>query len=100
MLQELAVASGQQELLRVNPNWASLEAAVSSNGPAISNSNSAQIELERKYSNGMAFQWFYTYTRALTTADKTALIAAADRASTPGAGGTMPENRQIMGSPA
>src|SRR5690606_14263241 len=34
-----------------------------------SNTHSVQVEDEEKYSDGIAFQWFYVVTRSLTTTD-------------------------------
>ncbi len=53
-----------RNLLRVNPNWSLIGGGSYIGRTGFSNSNSAQIELERKYSNGLAFQWFYTFTRS------------------------------------
>ena len=39
------------------------------NHTGYSHDHSAQLELRRKFANGMSFQWFYTYVRALTTTD-------------------------------
>lgn len=48
--------------MRLNPNWDL--AAVNRSG--YSNAHSAHIEVERRYSNGLAFQW-YTFAGSLTT---------------------------------
>ena len=57
------------DLRRVNPNWNSgcCNAPVVHNG--FSNTNTLQAEVERRYSKGLAFQWFYTYAHAMTTTD-------------------------------
>jgi carboxypeptidase family protein/TonB-dependent receptor-like protein len=87
-----------RNLLRVNPDWSFSQVV---NRTGFSNSNSAQIEIERKYSNGIAFQWFYVYTRALTTADPNGFDCCGGRGiNSTSAGGTIPENKQILGSPS
>src|SRR5712692_8978967 len=54
-----------RDKLRANPNW-SFDAE---NKTGYSNTNTLQAEIERRYSNGLAFQWFYVFTRSLTTTD-------------------------------
>ena len=61
---ELAPPSNR-DLLRANKDWN----PTGINRTGFSNTNSAQVEVERRFSDGIAFQWFYTYTRALTTTD-------------------------------
>ena len=39
------------------------------NRTGYSNTHSGQVEVERRFSKGVAFQWFYTFTRSLTTTD-------------------------------
>src|SRR5438046_2164413 len=56
---------GQTNLLRAVPGWG----LIGINHTGFSHDHSAQVELRRKYANGMSFQWFYTYVRALTTTD-------------------------------
>src|SRR5439155_19659845 len=56
---------GQTSLLRAVPGWG----LIGINHTGISHDHSAQVELRRRYGNGMSFQWFYTYVRALTTTD-------------------------------
>lgn len=55
-----------RDLLRRNPNW-NIANAVNRTG--YSNTHSGQLELERRFSNGLAFQWFYVFTSSLTTTD-------------------------------
>lgn len=89
-----------RNLLRVNPNWAFIGGNSYIGRSGFSNSNSAQIELERKYSNGLAFQWFYTFTRSLTTADQNGFDCCGGQGiNSTAAGGTIPEVRQILGAP-
>ncbi len=88
---------GNRDLMRVNPDW---NLGGSKNRTGYSNTHSAQVELERKYSNGLAFQWFYTFTRSRTTTD-------AGGFTNGGGGGinatdgqnTVPEPLQLLGQP-
>ncbi|PYV83058.1 MAG: hypothetical protein DMG05_26970 [Acidobacteria bacterium] len=88
---------GLRDLMRVNPNW---NFGGSKNRTGYSNTHSAQVEIERKYSNGLAFQWFYTFTRSRTTTD-------AGGFTNGGGGGvndingqaTVPEKLQLLGQP-
>ena len=59
------VPPGNRDLMRVNKDW-NFSAA---NRTGYSNNHSLQAEFERRYSNGLAFQWFYVFTRSLTTTD-------------------------------
>jgi hypothetical protein len=81
--------------LRPNPNW-NFSAA---NKTGYSNTNSAQVEIQRRFSSGLAFQWFYTFTRSLSTSDAGASTsgngAINDTSGTP----LVPENSQLLGSP-
>ena len=81
--------------LRPNPNW-SFNAA---NKSGYSNTNSAQVEVERRFSTGLAFQWFYTFTRSLTTSDAGAATSGNGSISDTGGSPVVPENSQILGSP-
>ena len=84
--------------MRVNPNW---EFSGSKTRTGYSNTNSFQAEIERRYSSGMAFQLFYTFTRSLTTSDAggyTSGGAAANANDTSGQG-AIPENIHFFGEP-
>src|SRR5207247_4720377 len=89
---------GNLDLTRVNRNWNFGNGVVEKIG--YSNTHSLQAQIERRYSSGLAFQWFYTFTRSLTTTDA--------GASTSGNGGIndttgqaqVPENIQLLGSPS
>ncbi len=63
----LAANSGNPDNRRVNPNWCGCDPGLAHIG--FSDSHSLQAEIERRYSNGLAFQWFYVFTRARTTND-------------------------------
>jgi hypothetical protein len=85
-----------RDLLRVNPNWN----PSAKNRTGFSDSHSAQIEIERKFSNGVAFQWFYTYNRSLTTTDAGGFTNGGAGINDSGLGGAVPENTQILGEPS
>jgi hypothetical protein len=80
-------ASTNPDTRRPNPNWtASLESHV-----GYSNANSFQAEIQRRFSNGLAFQWFYTYNHTLSTSD----ASGGDG----GDGAFVPETSTIFGQP-
>jgi len=81
--------------LRPNKDWG----LIAINRTGFSNTHSAQIEIERKFSNGVAFQWFYTYTRSLTTSDQGGFTAGNVGINQAGGGARVPENVQILGEP-
>src|SRR3989441_1654706 len=85
-----------RDLLRANPNWG----PSAKNRTGFSNSHSAQVEIERRFSNGTAFQWFYTYNRALTTSDAGGFTNGGAGINDGGLGGAVPQNTQILGEPS
>ena len=89
------------DLRRVNPNWTSgcCNAPVKHNG--YSNTNTIQAELERRYSKGLAFQWFYAYTHAMTTSDTGGFSYGGSgiNSSSAGSAYAVPERGLIMGEP-
>lgn len=94
-------ASTNTDLRRANPNWSSgcCNSPVRHNG--YSNSHSLQTELERRYSNGLAFQWFYTFSRSLTTSDTGGFNFGSSGINTSGSGSAfaVPENILLFGNP-
>ncbi len=89
------------DLRRINPNWTSgcCNAPIEHNG--YSNTQSLQAEVERRYSNGLAFQWFYTYSHAMTTNDAGGYTFGSSSINSTG-GSTVfavPEYWQMFGSP-
>jgi len=82
-------------LLRVNKDWSPMGL----NRTGYSNANGAQVEIERRFSDGIAFQWFYTYNRALTTTDSDGFTAGGTSINSAGGGGQVPEIGQIIGAP-
>jgi carboxypeptidase family protein len=83
------------DLLRDNKDWS----FIALNRTGYSNTHSAQIEVERRFTKGIALQWFYVYTRSLTTTDAGGYTDGNTGINSVGAGGRVPENHQIMGSP-
>jgi carboxypeptidase family protein len=86
---------GTNDLRRVNRNW-NFAAA---NHTGYSNNHSLQAEVERRYSNGLAFQWFYTFTRALNTTDVGGFTSGNGGINNTDGGNAVPENIQIIGAP-
>jgi Carboxypeptidase regulatory-like domain/TonB dependent receptor len=94
---------GQADLLRAVPQWG----LIGINHTGFSHDHSGQLELRRKFANGMSFQWFYTYVRALTTTDpsgftdgNTSINGGAGNGRFGGSGGaTVPENIELIGEP-
>ncbi len=83
-------------LLRANPNW-SVAGAVNRTG--YSNTHSGQVELERRFSNGVAFQWFYVFSSSLTTSDAGGFSSGNTAINSVAGGGQVPENIQLFGAP-
>ncbi|MEW5976844.1 MAG: TonB-dependent receptor [Acidobacteriota bacterium] len=95
----LAPASGTAGDIqrRPNPNWNLGNGYITRSG--YSNTHSAQIEIERKYSNGIGFQWFYTFTRSLTTTDAGGFTSGNQGINDGGGGARVPENIELWGAP-
>jgi hypothetical protein len=91
------IAPGRADDRRVNKDWAPR----GTNHTGFSNSHSLQAEVERRYSNGLAFQWFYTFTRALTTNDTGGFTSGGGSINATGSqsGISVPENIQFVGNP-
>ena len=84
-----------RDLLRRNPNWS----LIALNRTGYSNTHSAQLEIERKFSNGIGFQWFYTYTRSLSTSDQGGFTSGNVGINQGGGGARVPEVQQLWGTP-
>lgn len=85
------------DLRRVNKDWAFSPI----NHTGFSNSHSLQAELERRYSNGLAFQWFYTWAHAMTTSDAGGFTSGGGSFnSVGGANYQVPENHDLIGTPS
>ncbi|MBI3650765.1 MAG: TonB-dependent receptor [Acidobacteria bacterium] len=83
-------------VLRANPNW-NFNAV---NRTGYSNTNSGQVEVERRFANGLAFQWYYVYSRSLTTTDTDGFSSGNTSINSAGGGGAVPENQQLFGAPS
>jgi hypothetical protein len=100
------LAPTNADLRRVNPNWN----LTGSFGPlehiGYSNAHSAQFDIERRFTNGLAFQFYYVYTHAMTTNDTggfTSGSASINANTTNGLNGgsaaAVPQNNEIFGNP-
>jgi hypothetical protein len=85
---------GARDLMRINRNWAFSN---STNHTGFSNAHSLQAEVERRYSNGLAFQWFYVFTRALTTTDAAGFTSGGGSINSTNGVSETPENIQLLG---
>jgi len=83
-----------RDLLRVNKDW-SLNNATNKTG--YSNTNSLQVEAERRYTSGLALQWFYTFTRSLTTSDSPGFSSGGGGINSTNGVFQVPENIQLLG---
>jgi len=93
-------APTNRDLRRINPNFRNgcCQAPIKHNG--YSNAHSLQAEVERRYSDGLAFQVFYTFTRALTTNDTGGFsYGPSSINATGGRQMAVPEPRVILGEP-
>ncbi len=82
------------DLLRVNKDWSIGNAT---NKTGFSNTNSFQAEVERRYSNGLAMQYFYTFTRMLTTSDAGGFESGGGSINSTNGVSQTPENIQLLG---
>lgn len=86
---------GNRAFLRVNPNW-SLSAT---NHTGYSNTNSGEIEIERRFSKGLAFQAFYVFSRSLNTTDAGGFDAGDANINAGGqSNAQVPSSNQIIGN--
>lgn len=84
-----------RDLLRPNNDW-TFNAI---NRTGYSNTHSAQLEIERKFSSGMGFQFFYAFTRSLSTSDAGGFTAGNFSINSASGGGRVPEVHQLWGTP-
>lgn len=91
------IVPGRRDDLRVNKDWAPR----GTNHTGFSNSHLLQAEIERRYSNGLAFQWFYTFSRVMTTNDTGGFTSGGGSINAAGAGSgiSVPEVIQLLGTP-
>lgn len=89
-----AAPPSNRDLLRVNKDWAFSNAT---NKTGYSNTNTVQAEVERRFSNGLAFQYFYVYTRSLTTSDAGGFTSGGGSINSTNGVFQVPENIQLLG---
>ncbi len=82
-----------RDLLRLNNNW-NLNPA---NHTGYSNTHSLQAEVERRYSNGLAFQVFYVFSRSRTTSDEGGFSAGNGNINATNGISQVPENILLLG---
>ncbi|MCC6587406.1 MAG: carboxypeptidase regulatory-like domain-containing protein [Bryobacterales bacterium] len=91
------VPPGNRDLMRPNKDWA----LTAVNRTGISNTHSVQAEVEKRYSNGLTFQWFYVFARSLNTSDEGGFSAGNGAINSTGtAVAQIPEKAQILGGGA
>ncbi|MGH9405554.1 MAG: carboxypeptidase regulatory-like domain-containing protein [Terriglobia bacterium] len=90
------LAPGNHDLLRVNPNW-SFNAT---NHTGYSNSNSIQAQVEHRFAGGLAFQWFYVWTRALTTSNAGGFSSGGTNINAVNGSNVAPQSNQLLGAPS
>jgi hypothetical protein len=91
----LAPPSNRDEL-RENKNWN----LTSTNHTGYSNTHSLQAEVERRYMRGLSFQWFYVFSRAMTTTDTGGFSAGGGNINATNGIFAVPQNNQILGGGA
>jgi hypothetical protein len=94
---------------QLDPNWTLVGADGVLQHNGYSNTNSIQAILAKRYSNGLSFQFFYTYAHAMTTNDSggfsfggaNGLNASSTGSGNQGGGtsGSVPANSEILGNP-
>jgi hypothetical protein len=87
------------DLRRVNPDWTMCGSGGPLNHTGFSNAQSLQAEVERRYSNGLGFQWFYAWTHAMTTNDTGGFDYGPASFNATSGGFGVPENTEIFGAP-
>lgn len=99
-------AQSNADLRRVNPNWNLTGSFGVLGHSGYSNSHSAQIALERRFSSGLAYQIFYAYTHAMTTNDTGGFTSGSASISANvtdgingGSAAAVPESQEIFGNP-
>lgn len=91
------IVPGNRDQTRVNPNWNWGNGVIEKVG--YSNTHSAQVQIERRYSSGLAFQWFYTFTRSLGTTDAGASTSGNGGINDTNGQAQVAESIQLLGEP-
>lgn len=87
---------GRRDLMRVNKDWN----LFAMNHTGYSNTHSFQAEYEKRYSKGFLSQFFYTFTRSLTTSDAGGFTSGNGNINaTDGGVAQVPESINVLGSP-
>jgi hypothetical protein len=86
---------GNRDELRPNKNWN----ISSTNHTGYSNSHSMQAEVERRFNNGLSYQWFYVFSRSLTTTDTGGFSAGGGAINATNGIFAVPQVNQVLGSP-
>ncbi len=63
------VAPSLTQRRQVNPNWSLTGSYGILEHNGYSNANSFQAAIDKRFANGLQFQWFYVYSHAMTTND-------------------------------
>ena len=88
---------GNRDLMRVNKDWN----LFAMNHTGYSNTHSLQAEFEKRYSKGFMSQFFYTFTRSLTTSDEGGFSSGNGNINATGTGvAQVPQTIQILGNPS
>jgi Carboxypeptidase regulatory-like domain/TonB dependent receptor-like, beta-barrel len=102
-------APTQAYLTQLDPNWSltGADGVLRHNG--YSNSTSFQAVLEKRFSQGLAFQFFYVYTHSMTTNDSGGssfgaagginAVSSGGGSQGGGTSGSVPANSEILGNP-
>ncbi len=85
---------GNRDLMRANKDWGFANA---SNRTGFSDTHSLQAEVERRFSNGLQFQFFYVFTRSLTTSDAGGFTSGNGSINSTNGIYQVPENVQLLG---
>ena len=82
--------------MRINKDWN----LTATNRTGYSNTNSLQAEYEKRFSRGLQMQFFYTFSRSLTTTDSDGFSSGGGAINSIGnATAQVPEVGQILGAP-
>ncbi len=88
------------DLRRANPNWNLTNSYGVLEHIGYSNSNSLQLVLERRFSSGLSWQFFYVWSHAMGTNDTGGYsYGPASLNGNGSTAGTVPANNEIMGNP-
>lgn len=89
-----AAPPSNRDLMRVNKDWSISNAT---NKTGFSNTHTLQADFERRFTNGLAFQYFYVYTRSLTTSDAGGFTSGGGAINSTNGVFQVPENIQLLG---